>query len=115
MRFYLNAIQYNKNVQAENRSTPKAYNTLTEALVAYHKGIGSDMSNNTLSWVHYLVWNSAGGIHINEKWEEELVSTPTNPPDSSTTPDSTTEPSSKEENSNVPIEDDDEPFDIELC
>lgn len=68
MRFYLITIQYNRVAQAENRTAPKAYDTLDEAVAEFHVQMGKDMKNDSLGWALNMVINSEGGIHKNEKW-----------------------------------------------
>lgn len=68
MRYYLITIQYNKDKDAENRTIPKAYDTKDEAIAAFHKQMGADMTNPTLGWALNMVINSEGGIIKNEKW-----------------------------------------------
>lgn len=68
MRFYLVTIQYNKDAQAENRTAPKGFDTLDDAVCAFHKQMGSDMANATLGWAMSIVFDSNGLIIRNEKW-----------------------------------------------
>lgn len=76
-RYYLVTIQYNRNSQAENRTAPKAFDTMDEAVAAFHKQMGSDMSNDTLGWAISIVFDNYGGIIRNEMWTrpEEAVET----------------------------------------
>ena len=73
MRFYVMAIQHNMVANAENRSVPKAYNTLDEAIAEFHKQMAADMNNATLDWTLAMVINSEGGIHRNEKWTRAIT------------------------------------------
>lgn len=68
MRYYLVTIQYNKVAEAENRTVPKAYDTIDEAVAAFHKQMGADMTNPVLGWALSMVINSEGGVIKNEKW-----------------------------------------------
>lgn len=68
MRFYLVSIQHNMEKDAENRTVPKAYDTLDEAVAEFHTQMGKDMNNASLDWAVHMVINSEGGIHRNEKW-----------------------------------------------
>lgn len=67
-RYYLVTIQYNKDAEAENRTAPKGYNTLDDAVAAFHKQMGQDMTNATLGWALSIVFDSNGAIMRNEKW-----------------------------------------------
>lgn len=68
MRYYLVTIQYNKDKGAENRTAPKAFDNVDDAIAAFHKQMGNDMTNDTLAWALSMVFNSEGGIIRNEKW-----------------------------------------------
>ena len=77
MRYYVYSIQYNKVVGAENRSVPKACDTLNDALTEYHDQLARDHKNKTLGWSICMVINSAMGVEAKEKYiadvtEEEL-------------------------------------------
>ena len=68
MRYYLVTIQYNKESQAENRTVPKAFDTMDEAIAEFHVQMGKDMKNATLGWALSIVFDSNGGIVRDEKW-----------------------------------------------
>lgn len=74
MRYYLVTIQYNKEKEAENRTAPKAFDTLDEAVCAFHKQMGTDMANPTLGWAMSTIINSDGGQYpkYTEKWERPI-------------------------------------------
>lgn len=73
MRYYLLTIQYNKEAQAENRTVPKAFDSLDDAMAEFHTQMGKDMKNKTLGWALSMVINSDGGIHASEKWTSKEV------------------------------------------
>jgi len=77
MRFYVNFIE--NTVNGENRSQPKAYDNLDSAMAYYHQTMGRDISADTVLGAQALVWNSAGGIHINDTWG--VLVTPPAPPE----------------------------------
>lgn len=66
MRFYVNAIE--NTINGENRTVPKAYTDLTKALAEYHRLMAQDMTAEQVLGCQILVWNSAGGIHVNDTW-----------------------------------------------
>lgn len=68
MRYYVFAVQYNKIVQAENRTVPKAYDKRDDAIAEWHRQLASDMKNETLGWSLCMVINSEGYVEKNEKW-----------------------------------------------
>lgn len=76
MRFYVMFVQYNRVAEAENRSVPKAFDTLDEAVAEFHTQMGKDMKNDTLGWSLGMVINSDGGIYRNEKWTRPEETTP---------------------------------------
>lgn len=68
MRYYLVTIQYNKNAEAENRSVPKAFDNIDDAIAEFHSQMGKDMKNDTLGWALSIIFDSNGGIIRDEKW-----------------------------------------------
>ena len=73
MRYYLFTVQYNKDAEAENRSVPKAYDNLNDAMADFHTQMGKDMKNATLGWALSMVIDSNGGIHASEKYVADVV------------------------------------------
>lgn len=73
MRFYVLSIQYNREKEAENRTAPKGFDKLEEAIAEFHSQLAKDMKNDTLGWSLCMVINSDGGIHKNEKWTREEI------------------------------------------
>ena len=71
MRFYVLSIQYNKEKNAENRTAPKGFDTLDEAVKEFHRQMANDMGNTTLGWSLCMVVNSDGNVHKMEKWEKK--------------------------------------------
>lgn len=71
MRYYVFAVQYNKDKDAENRTIPKAYDKLNDAVREFHAQLSKDMGNETLGWSLCMVINSEGGVHRTEKWKRE--------------------------------------------
>ncbi len=73
MRYYLTTIQYNKVAEAENRTVPKAFDSLEDAVAEFHAQVGKDMKNETLGWSLNYITNSEGGHYdkYNEKWTRE--------------------------------------------
>lgn len=67
MRFYVHAIQFNKVAQAENRTVPKACNTLNEALTEYHDQLARDHKNKTLGWSMVWITSSVSAAPIKEE------------------------------------------------
>lgn len=49
-RFYVLAIQYNRQAEAENRTAPKAFNSYNDAKKEFHNQLSKDMGNATLGW-----------------------------------------------------------------
>lgn len=78
MRYYVLAIQYNVEKEAENRTAPKAFDKREDAIKEYHAQMAKDMGNATLGWSLCMVINSEMGIEAKEKWvrEVELVIEP---------------------------------------
>lgn len=68
MRYYLVTIQYNKESKAENRTVPKAFDNIDDAIAEFHAQMGRDMKNTTLGWALSIIFDSNGGIVRDEKW-----------------------------------------------
>lgn len=68
MRYYVLSIQYNQEKEAENRSVPKAFDTLGDAIAEFHSQMAKDMNNATLGWSLCMVIDSNGYVVRNEKW-----------------------------------------------
>lgn len=72
-RFYVFAVQHNKEVNAENRTAPKGYDSWNEALREFHRVLSSDMNTPTLDWSFACIINSDGIMLKTEKWVEEVI------------------------------------------
>jgi len=73
MRYYVTAIQYNKDAEAENRTVPYAFDTLNEAKQKFHEILGSDMKNATLGWSVAVIFDNNGNMIMSERWTREEV------------------------------------------
>lgn len=71
MRYYVFAVQYNKEAQAENRTVPKAYDSRNDAIKEFHRQLSQDYGNATLGWSICMVINSAMGVECEEKYIAE--------------------------------------------
>lgn len=72
-RYYVFAVQHNKNVNAENRVAPKGYNSWNEALKEFHRQISTDMGNATLDWSFACIIDSDGLMLKTEKWVTDII------------------------------------------
>ena len=77
MRYYVIAIQHNKEADAENRSVPKVYDSKLSAKQEFHRQLGIDMNNATLDWGIVSILNSDGYLEATEKWEAPVSETTT--------------------------------------
>jgi hypothetical protein len=68
MRFYVVAIQHNKEKDAENRTVPKAFDDEKAALAEYYRQLGADLNNKTLDWGILWILNSEGNVRKADKW-----------------------------------------------
>lgn len=82
MRFYVFVVEHNMIAGAENRTVPKAYDSLDDAIAEFHRVLSVDMKNDTLDWALAMVINSEGGIHRNEKWTRPIPEETETPTDS---------------------------------
>lgn len=73
MRYYVTAIQHNKEKDAENRIVPFAFDTLNEAKQKFHEILGNDMKNATLDWSVCYLFTSEGTMIMSERWTEEIT------------------------------------------
>lgn len=71
MRYYVLAIQHNKEKDAENRTAPKAYDKRDDAVAEYHRQLSVDMKNDTLDSTLVMLINSTGAVERVETWTEE--------------------------------------------
>lgn len=76
MRFYVLAIQYNKEKEAENRTAPKAFDTLNDAKKEFHSQLAKDMGNETLGWSLVMIINSDGMVYTSEKYIADVETQP---------------------------------------
>ena len=77
MRFYVSAIQHNKNAQAENRTAPTGYNTQFDAETAFYDRLATDRKDATLDWGVAVLFSQDGVLNF-KKWQkpEEPAQTP---------------------------------------
>lgn len=71
MRYYLVTIQYNREAQAENRTVPKAFDSLNDAEAEFHSQVAKDMKNSILGWSLNMVINDDGGVYLQKKYVAE--------------------------------------------
>lgn len=74
-RFYVMFVQHNKEVDAENRTVPLAFNDLKSAYQKYYEQLGKDMKNATVDWsVGYILDNFGNKIE-SKYWVDEEEAT----------------------------------------
>lgn len=69
MRFYVSAIQHNKNAQAENRTAPTGYNTQFDAETAFYDCLATDRKEATLDWGVVVLFSQDGVLNF-KKWQK---------------------------------------------
>lgn len=67
-RFYVVFVQHNKEVDAENRTVPSAYDDLLLARQKFHEQLGKDMKNETLDWSIGYILDNFGNKIESEYW-----------------------------------------------
>lgn len=67
-RFYVMFVQHNKEVDAENRTIPSAYDDLLLARQKFHEQLGKDMKNETLDWSIGYILDNFGNKIESEYW-----------------------------------------------
>lgn len=70
-RYYVVAVQYNKEVNAENRTVPPTFDSEKKALQYFFEQLGKDMKNTTLGWSVVYVFDNDQNIVRSEKWVDE--------------------------------------------
>ena len=70
MRYYLVKIAYNKVAGAEDRPQPSAYDTLDEALKAFHSFMTQNILGSTIGWCMAMITTPYGTVEKVERWEE---------------------------------------------
>ena len=70
-RFYVMFVQFNKDVNAENRTVPSAFDELSDAVQKFHEQMGKDMKNATLGWSVGYITDNFGNLVRSERWTDE--------------------------------------------
>lgn len=70
-RFYVMFVQFNKDVNAENRTVPSAFDELNDAVQKFHEQMGKDMKNATLGWSVGYITDNFGNLVRSERWTDE--------------------------------------------
>lgn len=66
-RYYVMSVEYNKVAQAENRTQPRAYDSLNDAIARLHEVMKNDMTTESTAWaVCYIVDNFGNTIRHEE-------------------------------------------------
>ena len=73
MRFYVAAIQHNKDAQAENRTAPTGYNDQFAAETAFYERIATDRKDQTLDWGVAVLFSTEGVISF-KVWQKPTQS-----------------------------------------
>lgn len=68
MRYYVVSIQYNKQAHAENRTAPKGFDDLNQAIREFHFQLAQDMNNPIIGWSICMVFDSDGYVKMSEKY-----------------------------------------------
>lgn len=67
VRFYVMSVEYSIPSKAENRTQPRAYDSLNEAMARLHEVMRNDMTNETIAWaVCYILDNFGNTIRHEE-------------------------------------------------
>lgn len=70
MRFYVMAVQHNKEKNAENRTVPVGFDDEFEARTNFYDTLAKDRKNQTLDWgVVYLLDNMGNNPLERERWD----------------------------------------------
>ena len=64
MRYYVAAIQHNKNAQAENRTAPTGYNDEFEAETGFYDRLATDRKDSTLDWGIAVLFSTDGVLNF---------------------------------------------------
>lgn len=74
MRFYVSAIQHNKEKDAENRVAPTGYDDEFVAETAFYDKYATDRKNDTLDW-GVIVFFSTEGVRDFKFWQRPVQNT----------------------------------------
>lgn len=69
-RFYVVFVQHNKEVDAENRTVPLAFDDLKSAYQKYYEQLGKDMKNSTLDWSVGYIQDNFGNKIESKYWTD---------------------------------------------
>lgn len=70
MRYYLVKIAFNKVAGQEDRPQPVGYDTLDEALKAFHSFMTQNILGSTIGWCMAMITTPYGTVEKVERWEE---------------------------------------------
>lgn len=74
-RYYVVAVQHNKDANAENRTVPSAYDDLKSAQQKYYEQLGKDMNNATLDWGFCCILDNTGN-QLDSRYWTDIVEEP---------------------------------------
>lgn len=70
-RFYVMSIEFNKVAQAENRSQPRAYDSLNDAVARLHEVMKDDMRNENIAWAVCYILDNFGNTLRHEEYVQD--------------------------------------------
>ena len=71
MKFYVAAIQHNKDAQAENRTAPTSHNTQFDAETAFYDRLATDRKDQTLDWGVVVLFSTEGVLNF-KYWQKPV-------------------------------------------
>lgn len=82
-RYYVMSVEYSIPAQAENRTQPRAYDSLNDATARLHEVMRNDMTNTDLAWAVCYILDNFGNTLRHEEYikdgylDSDVVEEPT--------------------------------------
>ena len=70
-RYYVMSVEYSIPAQAENRTQPRAYDSLNEAVARLHEVMRNDMINSDLAWAVCYILDNFGNTLRHEEYVKD--------------------------------------------
>lgn len=67
-RYYVMSVEFSISVQAENRTQPRAYDSLNDAVARLHEVMKDDMRNANVGWAVCYIMDNFGNTLRHEEY-----------------------------------------------
>lgn len=70
-RYYVMSVEFSISAQAENRTQPRAYDSLNEATARLHEVMKDDMRNENIGWAVCYILDNFGNTIRHEEYVKD--------------------------------------------